>query len=179
MKRFAPGTTLLCLVALAATSGPVRAAEIVDGTLTYHVDHRFKSFDAVMPASAAELALTVDPAAIEALTFTARIPLGSFDSGNQLRDEHAAEALELFLFANASWTAESVEVLTRDPADGPARQARVRVSGPLVLRGEIRPPRPGWRSRVIRWRSRPASPSRSMSTESTARVCWASRPTTP
>ncbi|MDP7110341.1 MAG: YceI family protein [Myxococcota bacterium] len=138
MKRFAPGTTLLCLVALAATSGPVRAAEIVDGTLTYHVDHRFKSFDAVMPASAAELALTVDPAAIEALTFTARIPLGSFDSGNQLRDEHAAEALELFLFANASWTAESVEVLTRDPADGPARQARVRVSGPLVLRGEIR-----------------------------------------
>jgi polyisoprenoid-binding protein YceI len=121
-----------------ATSGQVRAAEIVDGTLTYHVDHRFKSFDAVMPASAAELELILDPAALEALAFTARIPLGSFDSGNQARDEHAAEALELFLFADASWTVEQVEILQRDPADGPARQARVRLSGPLVLRGETR-----------------------------------------
>ncbi len=130
-----PLASLLLALALSTTAG---AAEIIDGSLTYHVDHRFKSFDAVMPASDADLSLTLDPAAPEALAFSATIPLGSFDSGNQLRDEHAAEALEVFLFAHATWTAETVEVLERTPADGPARQARVQVSGPLTLRGETR-----------------------------------------
>jgi polyisoprenoid-binding protein YceI len=138
MRWLARWMTLLAAVVALTATATAGAAQIVDGTLTYHVDHRFKSFDAVMPASDVELQLTVDPADLAALTFSATIPLGSFDSGNQLRDEHAAEALELFLFTDATWTLASVEVLERAPEDGPARQARLRVSGPLTLRGETR-----------------------------------------
>ncbi len=134
MRPVALGMALLWIavgMAAPALAGP---ATITDGTLTYHVDHRFKSFDAVMPATDAELTLDLDPAAPESLAFSARIPLGSFDSGNSLRDEHAAEVLELFLFPEASWSGDRVEILDRVPAEGAARLVRVRVTGPLTLR---------------------------------------------
>ncbi len=135
MRRF-----LLFLAALTtglgASAVQARPAIIDEGTLTYHVDHRFKSFDAVMPASAVEVVFDLDPASPETLSFEARIPLASFDSGNQLRDEHAAEALELFLFADASWTAQEVKVTEREPAEGSLSKAILTASGPLTLHGE-------------------------------------------
>lgn len=126
----------LLLAGIGASPAGARPATIDDGTLTYRVDHRFKSFDAVLPATAVEFTLDLDPASPSTLTCTARVPLASFDSGNQLRDEHAAEALELFLFAEASWTAATVEVTEREPADGAVSKAILRVSGPLTLHGE-------------------------------------------
>lgn len=131
-------TTLfaLLLAGIGASPAGARPATIDEGTLTYHVDHRFKSFDAVMPASVVEFTLDLDPASPETLTCTARVPLASFDSGNQLRDEHAAEALELFLFADARWTAGTVEVVEREPAVGAVSKAILRVTGPMTLHGE-------------------------------------------
>ncbi len=118
-----------------AMPGAARSVPIDSGAIVYHVEHPLKSVRGVMEASDAELDLTWDPDALEELRFEAVIPLGAFDSGNRLRDEHAAEALELFLHPDATWTVERVDVEDRQPEDGPWSEATLQVHGPLTLHG--------------------------------------------
>ena len=125
---------LLPLVLVLGGAGAASAQSTdVSGTLTYHVEHRLKAFDAVFEASGADVKLVLDPGDLEQLRFGIRIPLGGFDSGNTLRDEHAAEALETFLFPEALWRVEEVTVVSDDA--GPPRRAQLRVSGPLEVHG--------------------------------------------
>ncbi len=129
-----PWTLLTSLVTLVAAA-PALAQPVTDtsGTITYHVEHRLKAFDAVLPADALEAQLVLDPASLDQLRFGVRIPLARFDSGNTLRDEHAAEALETYFFPVAVWRVDHVEVLSDEA--GPPRVASLRVSGPLELHG--------------------------------------------
>ncbi len=119
-------------LALPAAAEPVR---VEDGTLTYRIQHRLKTFDAVIPASAATLELDWGDGPLEGLRFDAAIPLEAFDSGNRLRDEHAAEALELFLYPEASWSVEQVDVMRREPQGPSWSEATLTASGPLTLHG--------------------------------------------
>lgn len=119
-------------LALPAAAEPVR---VEDGTLTYRIQHRLKTFDAVIPASAATLELDWGDGSLEGLRFDATIPLEAFDSGNRLRDEHAAEALELFLYPEASWSVEQIDVVRREPQGPSWSEATLTASGPLTLHG--------------------------------------------
>ncbi len=136
--RAAARWTVALALATLVMAGLARsaAADPVDGTITYRVEHKLKTYDAVLPASSADLILEFDPAALEQLRFEASIPLGAFDSGNQLRDQHAAETLELLFFPSARWTVDEVQVVRREPADGELAAAELAVAGPLELHGE-------------------------------------------
>jgi polyisoprenoid-binding protein YceI len=125
----------VALLMLTAGSAGAQPQRVEGGTITYHIEHRFKTYDAVLPASAATLDLDWGDGELGGLRFTATIPLGGFDSGNQLRDEHAAEALEEFLFPEASWSVDKVEVVRVEPQQGDWTQATLLVSGPLTLHG--------------------------------------------
>jgi polyisoprenoid-binding protein YceI len=126
----------LATLALAGLARTAAASSVEDGTITYRVEHKLKTYEAVLPAASAQLEVALEPDDLEALQFSASIPLASFDSGNQLRDQHAAEALELLFFPRASWTVDSVTVVRREPADGALSAAELLASGPLELHGE-------------------------------------------
>ncbi len=131
-------TTALALatLALAGLARTAAAASVEDGTITYRVVHKLKTYEAVLPAASAQLEVALDPDDLEALQFSATIPLASFDSGNQLRDQHAAETLELLFFPRAVWTVDAVTVVRREPADGALSVAELLVAGPLELHGK-------------------------------------------
>lgn len=139
--RAATRWTVALALATLALAGLARTAAAdplaVEGTITYRVEHKFKTYDAVLPASSAELTLEMEPADLEEIRFEAEIPLGSFDSGNQLRDQHAAETLELLFFPSARWTVDEVQVVRREPATGDLAAAELLVAGPLELHGVI------------------------------------------
>lgn len=126
----------IATLAMAGLARTAAASSVEDGTITYRVEHKFKTYEAVLPASSAGFELSVDPDDLEALRFSATIPLASFDSGNQLRDQHAAEALELLFFPRAAWTVDAVVVVRREPTDGPLESAEILASGPLELHGK-------------------------------------------
>jgi len=131
-------TVALALATLASVGLARTAAagtSIEDGSITYRVVHKLKTYEAVLSASTAQLELSLDPDDLQALQFVATIPLASFDSGNQLRDQHAAETLELLFFPRAHWTVDSVSVVRREPAEGPLVSAELLVAGPLELHG--------------------------------------------
>ena len=122
------GLLLALAVVLPASVCLAEPVKINDGTISYQVDHRFKTFSAVVQVSDAELLLDWDGVDPAGLRLAAKIPLGAFDSGNQLRDEHAAEALEVFLYPEATWIVEKVETVSSKPLV-------LRVSGPLSVKG--------------------------------------------
>ena len=142
MSRKLDDMTVLSAVLAAVLATSAMAAEPVridEGTIAYQVDHRFKSFSGVMSATDAELVLDwdgVDPASFR---FEAAIPLVAFDSGNRLRDEHAAETLQVYLYPTARWVVESVEVISPDPHSADATELVLRLSGPLSLNGISNP----------------------------------------
>jgi len=136
--RWWMGTLAAAWTLVAAGLAAGKPVPVEDGTITYQIQHRVKTFEAVAPASVAALQLDWGDGTLAGLRFTATVPLGAFDSGNRLRDEHAAEALELFLFPEATWVVEQVEVQREVPGTGPWTEATVVASGPLTLRGETR-----------------------------------------
>lgn len=126
----------LATLAMAGLARTAAASSVEDGTITYRVEHKLKTYEAVVSAAATEIELVVDPDDLEGLQFSATIPLGSFDSGNQLRDQHAAETLELLFFPDARWTVDAVTVVRREPAEGPLGTAEILAAGPLELHGK-------------------------------------------
>ena len=127
--RWWMGTLAAAWTLVAAGLAAGKPVPVEDGTITYQIQHRVKTFEAVAPASVAALQLDWGDGTLAGLRFTATVPLGAFDSGNRLRDEHAAEALELFLFPEATWVVEQVEVQREVPGKGPAPRTRLDPSG--------------------------------------------------
>ena len=130
---------LLVAIAMALPASAAEPVQIEQGTITYTVEHRFKTFSGAIRAEDAELLLGWDGVDPTGLDFKATIPLGGFDSGNRLRDEHAAEVLQLYLFAEATWVVDRVEVVSGDPRAGAGTNLVLRASGPLSLKGISKP----------------------------------------
>ncbi len=127
------------LIAAAWSAGAAAApAQLLDGAVTYTVTHRFKTFSGVVPASDLEANLQFDGASPRDLLFEIAVPLGAFDSGNELRDQHAAEALELLLFPRATWIVDGVSVAEFVPQDDGTFDGQLTVRGPLTLHGVTR-----------------------------------------
>jgi hypothetical protein len=134
--RWTTALTLATLV-MAGLARTAAASSVEDGSITYRVEHKLKTYEAVLSAASVGFELAVDPDELASLEFSASIPLASFDSGNQLRDQHAAEALELLFFPRASWTVDTVTVVQRTPAEGELQSAEILAAGPLELHGKV------------------------------------------
>ena len=138
MRRFSWPIATLLTVSSISMHAAAEPARLDDGAVTYTVTHRFKTFEGIVPAADLDASLSYDARAPEDLSFQVTIPLGAFDSGNQLRDQHAAEALELFEFPQAVWTVDAVKVVSTMAQDDGTIDSELAVSGPLTLHGVTR-----------------------------------------